>query len=136
MRRLLCGTAVLIALTMAATAAEDARLDNVRKEWQNAYGAIIYTVLADVVNTSDHPLQYVKVKVTLVDKNGVPVAERVGYNVGAERLGDESPGSFADKLKRVQPIAPHGADLFRLSFDKPEIGKPFRSVSVSVVETR
>ena len=110
------------------------RLENVRKEWQSAYGAIIYTVLADVENVSDHPLQSVRVKVALFDKSGALVVERDGYNAGAEILDDPGAGSSTDKLKRVKPIAPGGKDLFRLSLDKTDIGKPFRTTTVEVVE--
>jgi hypothetical protein len=137
MRRAICSLAVLLSFAPAAQAGNDlraARLENVRKEWQNAYGAIIYTVLADVTNVSDHPLQSVRVKVSLFDKTGALVAERDGYNAGAEVLDEPSGGSAADKQQRVKPIPPGGKDLFRLSLDKTDIGKPFRTTTVEVVE--
>jgi hypothetical protein len=127
----------LVILSAAAQAQERAQLADVKTEWQNAYGAIIYTALATVKNVSDAPITYTKVKVELFDKNGKPVAERVGYNVGAEILGvEELPGSFEDKLKRVKPIPPGGTDLVRISLDKADIGKPFRSAKVTLVEVR
>ena len=120
-----------------AHAADRAALENIRTEWQNAYGAIIYTVLADVKNVSATPVQYVKVRVALTDKNGQLVAERVGYNMGAEILQQEDVrGSAEEKLKRVTPVAPGAQDIVRISLDKSDIGKPFRSATVTIVEVR
>ncbi len=132
-------TAVFIGLLLAtaAGAAEQARLENVKTEWQNAYGAIVYTVLAEVKNVSSAPIQYVKVKVELLDKNGKLVAERVGYNVGAEVLeGEAGSAPSKDALKKVKPIPAGGTDHVRLSLDKEEIGKPFRTTHVVIIEVR
>ena len=135
MTRLAVVAGALLLAAGAVTAQERAHLEDIKTEWQNAYGAIIYTTLANVKNTSDAPISYVTVKVELFDKDGKPVAQRVGYNVGAEILGlEELPGSFEDKLKRVKPIAPGGTDLVRISLDKADIGKPFRSAKVTLVE--
>jgi hypothetical protein len=121
----------------AAPGAERAQLEHVKTEWQNAYGVIIYTVLADVKNVSGTPLQYAKIKVVLADKDGKTVAVRDGYNLGAEILGDEGiPGSLDEKLKRVKPIAPGSTDLVRISLDKSDIGKPFRTATVSIIDVR
>ena len=131
------GVALLAPLVIAAAvpAEERVRLEDVKTEWQNAYGAIIYTALANVKNVSETPIVYVKVQVALFDKDGKPVAERTGYNEGAEILGVvELPGSFEDKLKRVKPIPPGGTDLVRISLDKTDIGKPFRSAKVTLIE--
>src|ERR1700687_4776135 len=127
---------VLAATASGVPAAERAVLENMKTEWQNAYGAIIYTVLANVKNVSDAPIQCVRIKVELFDTDGKPVAERLGYNVGAEILDDETPGSRDEKLKRVKPIPVGGTDLVRLSLDKTDIGKPFRTAKVSVLEVR
>jgi hypothetical protein len=122
---------VLLALAGTTHAEERARIENVRTEWQNAYGAIIYTVLADVKNVSDAPVQYVKVRVELRDKNGNVVAQRAGYNAGAEILEVVIEGADADspeqRLRQVKPIPPGGTDLIRLSLDKTDIGKPCSS---------
>jgi len=73
--------------------------------------------------------------VQLFDKDGKLVAERAGYNAEAEILDTEGfGGSFEDKVKLVKPIAPGGTDLFRLSLDKADIGKPFRTAKVELVE--
>ena len=130
-------TVGLVGLLVAAVAgaAEQARLENVKTEWQNAYGAIVYTVLADVKNVSNGPIQYVKVKVELLDKNGKVVAEREGYNVGAEVLeGEPGAAPAKDALKKVKPIPAGGTDHVRLSLDKEEIRKPFRTTDVVIVE--
>ncbi len=135
--KLLRFACLALLLAASALAAGPAQLENVKTQWQNAYGVIVYTVLADVHNVSVTPLRYVKVKVVLNDKLGRQVAEREGYNMAAEILADDAvPGSRDQKLARVQPIAPGGTDHFRLSFDKSDIGKPFRTARVSVVEAR
>jgi hypothetical protein len=137
MTRLVGALSAVLLLASVAHAGERAVLENVKTEWQNAYGAIIYTVLADVKNVSDAPIQCAKIKVELFDKDGKLVAERSGYNVGAEVLEqDEVPGSVDEKLQRVKPIAPGHTDLFRLSLDKTDIGKPFRKVNVVLVEVK
>ena len=127
----------LLVVVTAARGEDRVVLENVRTEWQNAYGAIIYTVLADVKNVSSSPVQFAKVKVALSDKNGQLVAERVGYNVGAEVLDSEvAGGTTAERLQRIRPIAPGATDLVRMSLDKSDIGKPFRRTSVTLVEAR
>ncbi len=128
---------LVFAAATSARAADRAELANVTTEWQNAYGVIIYTVLADVKNVSPLPLRYVRIKVVLTDKNGATVAERDGYNMGAESLADDTvAGGIEDKLKRVTAIPPGGTDHFRLSFDKGDIGKPFRTTQVTITEIR
>src|SRR5262245_19568177 len=115
--------AVAVLTAAIAFAADRAQLENVKTEWQNAYGAIVYTILADVKNESSAPLKYVKVKVELIDKNGKVVTERMAYNVGAEVLGDDQAAAPTDEaLKKVKPIPPGGTDHVRVSFDKEEIG--------------
>lgn len=137
MMRCVMLTGALLLLATAARADERARLENIKAEWQDAYGVIIYTVLANVKNVSDAPIAYVKVKVELFDKDGKSVASRTGYNAEAEILDTEGiGGSLEDKLKLVKPIAPGGTDLFRLSLDKSDIGKPFRTAKVDVIEVR
>lgn len=137
MRRLAVAAGALLLFVGSARAAERAQLDNIKTEWQNAYGAIIYTVLATVKNVSDAPIVYAKIKVQLFDKDGKLVVEREGYNAGAEVLEVEGlPGSLEDKLKRVKPIAAGATDLIRLSLDKTDIGKPFRTTKVELIEVR
>lgn len=137
MRRWRAAAFRLLLLARTAWAADPAQLENVKTEWQNAYGVIIYTILADVKNVSAAPLRYVKIKVVLLDKHGQRVAERDGYNMAAETLANEGvAGSIEEKLKTLQPIAPGSSDHFRLSFDKADIGKPFRTTQVSIIEVR
>ncbi len=134
-----CWVAFLLVLGAAssAAAADRAELSNVTTEWQNAYGIIIYTVLADVKNLSPALIHSVRIKVLLTDKNGATVAAREGYNMGAESLADDTvAGGTEETLKRITPIPPGGTDHFRLSLDKSDIGKPFRTTQVSIVEVR
>lgn len=127
----------VLVVASGARAADRAQLTDVTTQWQNAYGVIIYTVLADVKNVSPAPLQFVRIKVVLADKNGTTVAERDGYNMGAESLADDTGVAGSDdKLKRVTAIPPGGTDHFRLSLDKSDIGKPFRATRVTIVEVR
>ena len=132
MTRLLSISALWLLLVSRVWAAEPARLENVRMEWQNAYGVILYTVLADVKNTGAAPLQYVKIKVELFDRDGRKVAEKTGYNVGAESLADGA----ATGSQNIKPIGIGGSDLLRLSLEKGDIGKPFRRTEVTIVEAR
>src|SRR5512143_480445 len=135
MRRVAVRSVALLLFAVVAAAQQRAQLENIKTEWQDAYGAIIYTVLANVKNVSDAPIAYVKVNVQLFDKDGKLVVERAGYNAEAEILDTEGfGGSFEDKVKLVKPIAPGGTDLFRLSLDKADIRKPFRTAKVELVE--
>jgi hypothetical protein len=140
MKTVIIAAILCCSLAAAASGGERARIEDVKTEWQNAYGAIIYTVLAQVQNVSDAPIQYAKVKVELIDKNGKTVAERVGYNVGAEVLEVVIEGAEAEapeqRLSQVKPIAPGARDLVRISLDKTDIGKPFRTANVVLVEVR
>ncbi len=135
MNRLVALAMALLVFAGSTVAQQRAQLENIKTEWQDAYGAIIYTVLANVKNVSIAPIAYVKVRVQLFDKDGKLVVERAGYNAEAEILDTEGIGGrFEDKVKLVKPIAPGGTDLFRLSLDKADIGKPFRTTKVELVE--
>jgi hypothetical protein len=127
--RLLPALLACAALAGRAAAADTVVLEGVKTEWQNLYGAIVYAASGTVRNTGGTPVRAVRVRVELFDKNGRPVAQRDGYNLGAEVL-DEKPDAF-DKVK---PIPPGGTDSLRLWLDKGDIGKPFRTATVTVVE--
>jgi hypothetical protein len=131
MRRVLLAAFVFLALIGRADAADTVVLEGVKSEWQNLYGAIVYASSGTVHNTGTAPVRAVKLRVVLLDKNGQKVAERTGYNLGAEVLDDKP-----DALDKTRPIPPGGTDSFRLWMDKGDIGKPFRSAQVTVVETR
>lgn len=131
MRRLLLAASLAVAFIARAEAADPVALEGVRSEWQNLYGAIVYASSGTVHNTGTTPVRAVKLRVVLLDKNGQKVAERTGYNLGAEVL-EEKP----DALDKARPIPPGGTDSFRLWMDKGDIGKPFRSAEVTVVETK
>ena len=106
-------------------------LDGVKTEWQNLYGAIVYAASGTVRNTGSTPVRAVKIRVELFDKNGKPVAQREGYNLGAEIL-EEKP----DDLDKVKPIPAGGSDSLRLWIDKTDIPRPFRTATVTVVEVQ
>ena len=121
----------LAALTTCAGAAETVTVENPKFEWQNLYGAILYAASATAHNTGSAPVRAVKVRLELYDKDGHLVAQREGYNLAAEIL-EETPA----KLDTVKPIPPGGSDPVRVSIDKSEIGKPFRTAKLVVVEVQ
>ena len=126
---------ILLALLATADAADRAALESVKTEWQNLYGVIVYAATANVKNLSAAPLRFVKVKLVLRDKDGNVVAEKLGYNLAAEALGDDAGADAREKaLARVKPIPAAGSDPLRLSLEKEEIGRPFRTAELSIVE--
>jgi len=131
MRRAWSTLLLIGAFALPARAADPIALENVKTEWQNLYGVIVYGASATAHNTGSAPVRAVKVRLELYDKNGNLVAERDGYNLAAEQL-TETP----DKLDAVKPIPPGGSDPVRLSLDKSDIGKPFRTAKLVVVEVR
>jgi hypothetical protein len=130
MKRLALALAVALLATCAA-AAEPVSVENPKFEWQNLYGAILYAASATAHNGGDTPVRAVKVRLELYDKDGHLVAQREGYNLAAEVLED-SPA----KLDAVKPIPPGGSDPVRVSIDKSDIGKPFRTAKLVVVEVK
>lgn len=137
MKHLGVSLGLCLALAVSAHAGERVHLSDVKTEWQNLYGIILYSATAKLENRSSEPVHFVKVKLELFDKNGASVASTEGYNLAAEALGDETvPGTFDDKLKRVSPIPPGDSDPLRISLEKGDIGKPFRKAVVSIVEVR
>jgi hypothetical protein len=123
--------AALMLSTACAQAADPVMLADVKTEWQNLYGAIVYAASATVTNTGSAPVRAVKVRIELFDKDGKPVTQREGYNLSAEAL-DETPGD----IDTVKPIPPGGSDSLRLWIDKTDIPRPFRTAKVTVVEVK
>jgi hypothetical protein len=137
MKRIALLLGLLLFVSTFAEADERIRLGEVKTEWQNLYGIILYSATAKLENRSNEAVRFVKVKLELFDKNGDPVASKEGYNLAAEALGDDTvPGTFDEKLARITPIPPGGSDPIRISLDKGDIGKPFRKAVVSIVEVR
>ena len=130
MKRLVIAS-TLAALATCVGAAETVTVENPKFEWQNLYGAILYAASATAHNTGSAPVRAVKVRLELYDKDGHLVAQREGYNLAAEIL-EEAPA----KLDTVKPIPAGGTDPVRVSIDKSEIGKPFRSAKLVVVEVQ
>lgn len=125
--------ALLVALSLpaAALAADAVVLENVKTEWQNLYGAIVYAASATAHNTGSTPVKAVKVRLSLYDKDGKLVIERNGFNLAAEQLEEH-----ADAIDTVKPIPPGGTDPVRISIDKSDIGKPFRTAKLTVIEAK
>ena len=131
MSRIWPGLAITVLSAARAGAAENVTLDDVKTEWQNLYGAIVYAASGTVHNSGAAPVRAVKVRVELFDKDGKPVAQREGYNLSAEVL-DEKPAD----IDKVKPIAPGGTDGLRLSIDKADIPRPFRTAKLTIVEVK
>jgi len=115
----------------ASRAADTIVLENVKTEWQNLYGAIVYAASATAHNTGAAPVKAVKVRLSLYDKDGKLVLERNGFNMGAEQLEEH-----AEAIDTVKPIPAGGTDPVRISIDKTDIGKPFRTATLTVVEAK
>ena len=130
MKRLVIAS-TLAALASCVGAAETVTVENPKFEWQNLYGAILYAASATAHNPGGAPVRAVKVRLELYDKDGHLVAQREAYNLAAEIL-EETPA----KLDTVKPIPPGGSDPVRVSIDKSEIGKPFRTAKLVVVEVQ
>jgi hypothetical protein len=131
MSRIWLAPFVAALLAARAGAADDVTLDDVKSEWQNLYGAIVYATSGAVHNTGATPVRAVKVRVELFDKDGKPVAQREGYNLSAEIL-DEKPAD----IDKVKPIPPGGTDSLRLWIDKADIPRPFRTSKVTIVDVQ
>jgi hypothetical protein len=134
MRAQPCVFVTAVALMLAAqpvNAADKVTLEDVKTEWQNLYGAIVYAASGTIKNGGTAPVRAVKVRIELFDKDGKPVAQREGYNLSAEAL-EEAPGD----IDKVKPIPPGATDNLRLWIDKSDIPRPFRTSKVTVVEVR
>jgi hypothetical protein len=138
---------LLVAAALAAGSAradEAARITEQAGQWELAYGLVYYRVFGKVENASKKPLRYVKLRLELLDKDGKPVLERVGFNQRAEALGEqETEGyqekqSFEERLATVKPLAPGETDLFRIGISKDDIPKQpkFRSYRVKIMEAK
>ena len=123
--------AFVLLLAGRAVATDTIVLEGVKTEWQNLYGAIVYAASATAHNTGATPVRAVKVRLELFDKDGKRVAQSEGYNLAAERL-TETPAA----IDTVTPIPPGGSDPVRLSLDKADIGHPFRTAKLTVIEVR
>ena len=123
---------LVVLLVPAATPAADVVvLENVKTEWQNLYGVIVYAASATAHNKGTAPVKAVKVRLSLYDKDRKLIAERNGFNMAAEAL-QEHP----DAIASVNPIPAGGSDPVRVWIDKTDIGKPFRTAKLTVVEAK
>jgi len=131
MKRHLVVAVACVLLTTRAGGADSVTLTDPTTEWQNLYGAILYAGSATVHNNGGAPVRAVKVRLELFDKDGKPVAHADGYNLGGERLNDDPAA-----LDAVKPIPAGGTDKVRVSIDKTEIPRPFRTATLTVVEVK
>jgi len=102
-------------------------------KWESGYGAKFYNVVGTLKNTGTTPLQYVQLRVELLDAGGKVVASNETYNEGAEAL--TAPGADAAALAKagkVKPLAAGASERFRTSFLEEETPK-FESHRVVVV---
>lgn len=102
-------------------------------KWESGYGAKFYNVVGTLKNTGTTPLQYVQLKVELLDGAGKVVASMETYNESAEAL--TAPGAdVAALLKsgKVKPLAAGAIERFRTSFLEEETPK-FENHRVVVV---
>jgi hypothetical protein len=100
---------------------------------ESGYGAKFYNVVGTVENTGAKPLQYVQLKVELLDAAGKVVASMETYNESAEAL--TAPGVDAAalvKAGKVKPVPAGATERFRTSFLEEETPK-FESHRVVVV---
>ena len=131
MTRLVLALALCAAVSAPARAADSVVLEGVKTEWQNLYGVIVYGASATAHNTGSVPVRAVKVRLELYDKTGKLVAQRDGYNLAAEQLQDAP-----NAIDQIKPIPPGGSDPVRLSIDKSDIGHPFRTAKLVVVDVQ
>lgn len=131
MIRRLVALIVALALPATALAADVVVLENVKTEWQNLYGAIVYAASATAHNTGNVPVKAVKVRLSLYDKDGKLVLERNGFNLSAEQLQEHG-----EAIDTVKPIPPGGSDPVRIAIDKADIARPFRTATLTVVDAK
>jgi hypothetical protein len=137
-----------IAFATEALGADAAAVGTHKGMWEMAYGDVYYRVVGDVENKSGKPLQYVKMEIDLLDKDGKVVKTLEGYNQEAEFLAGvdategidtgEAAEPFEKKLARVKPIPAGGKDSFRIGIGKNDIPKKpkFTAYKVRIVETK
>ena len=141
----LAAVALLLFAAPGMTRAEDAAIAEQHGQWEMSYGAVYYRVFGYVQNKSGKPVQYVKLKLDLVDPSGKSVYSTVGYNQKAEILGgvegegaEAAKAPEAEKMKKVVPLKPGEKDLFRIGISKEDIPKKpkFKTYQLKIVEVK
>jgi hypothetical protein len=129
---------VLLALLLAPLAragGPDAKVLEDGGKWESGYGSKFYNVVGRLKNTSDHPLQFVKLRIELLDEAGKVVASTETWNEEAEVLGvPEADGTALLAQGKIKPIPAGTEQRFRGSFLDEET-PPFKSYRVLVIET-
>jgi len=127
-------TIAALALAGAAVAADlPVALSGDTGKWESGYGAKFYNVVGTLKNTGAKPLQYVQLRVELLDAGGKVVASSETYNESAEALTAPGADSAAlVKAGKVKPLAAGASERFRTSFLEEEAPE-FESHRVVVV---
>lgn len=133
MRRIAFAVLALLLAPTAWAGEPDAKVLEDAGKWESGYGAKFYNVVGKLKNTSDHPLQFVQLRIEVLDAAGKVVASTDAWNESAEGLGVPDVPR-ADMLAKVKPLAAGATERFRGSFLEEET-PPFTSYRVVVVET-
>lgn len=135
MRRATFVVVALLLASLARAGGPDAKVLEDGGKWESGYGSRFYNVVGRLKNTSDHPLQFVKLRIELVDESGKVVASTETWNEEAEVLGvPEADGKALLAEGKIKPIPAGTEQRFRGSFLDEET-PPFKSHRVLVVET-
>jgi hypothetical protein len=133
MRRAAFVVLALLLAPLARAGQPDAKVLEDAGKWESGYGAKFYNVVGRLKNTSDHPLQFVKLRIEVLDDAGKVVASTDAWNESAEGLGVPDVPQ-AEILAKLKPIPAGATERFRGSFLEEET-PPFKSYRVLVVET-
>lgn len=103
----------------------------------NAGSEPILLISGRLENTSEHPLQYVKLQFELLSEDGVVVFRDHGYNRKAEALREEvyETGQKTLTEMAVEPIAAGAQDEFRFIFFRADIPE-FHAYRIRILEAR
>jgi hypothetical protein len=135
MRRAAFVVLALLLAPFARAGGPDAKVLEDAGKWESGYGAKFYNVVGRLKNTSDHPLQFVKLRIELLDESGKVVASTETWNEEAEVLGvPEADGKTLLAQGKIKPVAAGTEQRFRGSFLDEET-PPFTTYRVLVIET-
>lgn len=128
---LLLGFRVAVAGTAAPTGVQ---ILEHKGRWESGYGETFYNVVGRFKNATGKTLQFVKLRVELLDAHAKVVAKSDAYNETAEGLSvpDLDPKALLASGK-IAPVEKDQEQRFRTSFIKDET-PPFESYRVRVME--
>lgn len=130
------GALLLAVRTVAAGAAEPTGIEVLEHKgrWESGYGETFYNVVGRFKNATGKTLQFVKLRVELLDAHAKVVTQSDAYNETAEGLSvpDLDPKALLASGK-LAPVEKDQEQRFRTSFIKDET-PPFESYRVRVIE--